>query len=103
MSPGSIVILIYAIFALVIFLIADVLLLYLTFRVFAKNTKITEVSFTETYQIPDSELPMISVLLPVYREEVTLPNLVKSIANLDYPKNKLDIRILVGALMIILL
>ena len=95
MSPGSIVILIYAIFALVIFLIADVLLLYLTFRVFAKNTKITEVSFTETYQIPDSELPMISVLLPVYREEVTLPNLVKSIANLDYPKNKLDIRILV--------
>ena len=95
MSPGSIIILIYAIFALVIFLIADVLLLYLTFRVFAKNTKITEVSFTETYQIPDSELPMISVLLPVYREEVTLPNLVKSIANLDYPKNKLDIRILV--------
>lgn len=95
MSPGSIVILVYAIFALVIFLIADVLLLYLTFRVFAKNTKITEVSFTETYQIPDSELPMISVLLPVYREEVTLPNLVKSIANLDYPKNKLDIRILV--------
>src|SRR5215831_1128776 len=95
MSPGGIIILIYAIFALIIFLIADVLLLYLTFRVFAKNTKITEVSFTETYQIPDSELPMISILLPVYREEVTLPNLVESIAKLDYPKNKLDIRILV--------
>ena len=95
MSPSSILILIYACFALAIFVFTDVLLLYLTFRVFGKNTKITEVSYMETYQIPDFELPIISILLPVYREEVTLPDLVKSIVNFDYPKDKLDIRILV--------
>lgn len=95
MSPASTIILIYAGFAMGIFLFTDLLLVYLTIRVFGKNTKICEVSDNEIHEITDIELPTISVLLPVYREEVTLPNLVKSIANFDYPKNKLDIRILV--------
>jgi cellulose synthase/poly-beta-1,6-N-acetylglucosamine synthase-like glycosyltransferase len=94
-SPASIIILVYAGLATVIFLFTDLLLVYLTVRVFGKNTKISEVSDVEIHQIPDFELPLISILLPVYREEVTLPNLVKSIAKFDYPKDKLDIRILV--------
>jgi glycosyltransferase XagB len=95
LSPASIVILIYASIAMGIFMFTDVLLIYLTVKVFGKNSKISEVSDLETYQIPDFELPIISILLPVYREEVTLPQLIKSISNFDYPKNKLDIRILV--------
>jgi cellulose synthase/poly-beta-1,6-N-acetylglucosamine synthase-like glycosyltransferase len=89
------VILIYAVFAMGIFVFTDLLLVYLTIRVFGKNTKISEVLDIEADQIPDFELPVITVLLPVYREELTLPSLIKSIANSHYPKDKLDIRILV--------
>ena len=78
-----------------IFIFTDLLLIYLSIKVFGKNTKITEVLDIETNEIPDFKLPVISILLPVYREELTLPNLVKSIANSHYPKDKLDIRILV--------
>lgn len=78
-----------------IFIFTDLLLIYLSIKVFGKNTKITEVQDIETNEIPDFRLPVISILLPVYREELTLPNLVKSIANSQYPKDKLDIRILV--------
>ena len=39
-SPASVVILIYAIFAMGIFVFTDMLLLYLTNRVIGKNTKI---------------------------------------------------------------
>jgi cellulose synthase/poly-beta-1,6-N-acetylglucosamine synthase-like glycosyltransferase len=41
------------------------------------------------------DLPEVTILLPVYREEVTLPYLLRSISQLDYPKSKLDIRIVV--------
>ena len=43
----------------------------------------------------DIDLPEVTILLPVYREEVTLPYLLRSISQLDYPKGKLDIRIIV--------
>ena len=43
----------------------------------------------------DIDLPEVTILLPVYREEVTLPYLLRSISQLDYPKSKLDIRIIV--------
>jgi cellulose synthase/poly-beta-1,6-N-acetylglucosamine synthase-like glycosyltransferase len=95
LNPASIVILVYASFAMGIFIFTDLLLIYLSIKVFGKNTKITEVLDIETNEIPDFKLPVISILLPVYREELTLPNLVKSIANSHYPKDKLDIRILV--------
>jgi cellulose synthase/poly-beta-1,6-N-acetylglucosamine synthase-like glycosyltransferase len=95
MNPASTVILVYACFAMGIFVFTDLLLVYLTIRVFGKNTKISEVLDAEAHEIPDFNLPLISILLPVYREEITLPNLVKSIANSDYPKDKLDVRILV--------
>jgi hypothetical protein len=48
---ASIVILIYADLAMVIFLFTDLLLVYLTIRVFGKNTKISEVSDIELHQI----------------------------------------------------
>lgn len=43
----------------------------------------------------DIDLPEVTILLPVYRGEVTLPYLLRSISQLDYPKGKLDIRIIV--------
>lgn len=41
-------------------------------------------------RIPDTELPVYSILVPMYREGQVLPDLVAAISALDYPAAKLD-------------
>ena len=45
--------------------------------------------------LPDHALPVYSVLVPLYREAKMIPALVDALCALDYPRAKLDIRILV--------
>ena len=45
--------------------------------------------------IPDEELPGYAVLVPLYREEAVLPTLVKELAALDYPADRLHILLLI--------
>ncbi|MGL4325096.1 MAG: glycosyltransferase [Beijerinckiaceae bacterium] len=45
--------------------------------------------------LPDHALPVYSVLVPLYREAKIIPALVDALSALDYPRAKLDIRILV--------
>jgi len=47
--------------------------------------------------IPDDELPVYTVLLPAYREPDIVIELVTGIGNLDYPRDKLDVRVLLEA------
>ncbi len=42
---------------------------------------------------PDVELPVYSILVPLFREAEVLPELVASLGRLDYPHGKLDILI----------
>ncbi len=49
----------------------------------------------DIYNVKNFQFPVISILLPVYREEITLPYLLKSISEFNYPKDKLDIQLLV--------
>ncbi|MBV9667194.1 MAG: glycosyltransferase [Nitrososphaeraceae archaeon] len=95
MNLASMIILIFAAFTTAIFLLLDFLLMYLSAIIFMQNPRLEDVSNDEKELVPDFKLPIISILLPVYREEITLPYLIESIANSDYPKDKLDIRILV--------
>ena len=48
----------------------------------------------EVRALKDEELPVYTILLPVYREVTVLPNLIDAIWRLDYPKSKLDVKIL---------
>jgi cellulose synthase/poly-beta-1,6-N-acetylglucosamine synthase-like glycosyltransferase len=41
--------------------------------------------------LEDEQLPTISILLPAYRETETLKECVKSLFEVDYPKEKLDV------------
>jgi cellulose synthase/poly-beta-1,6-N-acetylglucosamine synthase-like glycosyltransferase len=45
--------------------------------------------------LEESELPVYSILIPLYKEKGTLTKLVESIRNLDYPKSKLDVKFVV--------
>jgi cellulose synthase/poly-beta-1,6-N-acetylglucosamine synthase-like glycosyltransferase len=45
----------------------------------------------EVASLRDEELPLYSVLIPLYREAETLPRLVNGLKALDYPKEKLEV------------
>jgi len=47
--------------------------------------------------LADAALPTYSVLVPLFREEASIPGLVAALRGLDYPPEKLDIKLVVEA------
>lgn len=45
----------------------------------------------------DSDLPLYSILVPLYREANVVPRLVRALSDLDYPSDRLDIKIVLEA------
>jgi cellulose synthase/poly-beta-1,6-N-acetylglucosamine synthase-like glycosyltransferase len=45
--------------------------------------------------LPDDELPTYTVLIPAYHEEAVIGDTVRCVADLDYPKDKLEVLVLV--------
>jgi cellulose synthase/poly-beta-1,6-N-acetylglucosamine synthase-like glycosyltransferase len=52
---------------------------------------------SEIDSLIDAELPIFTVLVPMYHEAEVLPILVSSIRNLDYPRVKLDVKLVLEA------
>jgi cellulose synthase/poly-beta-1,6-N-acetylglucosamine synthase-like glycosyltransferase len=52
------------------------------------------VSAEEVRELDERGLPRYTILVPLYREANVVPRLVKAIEALDYPKTKLDVRLL---------
>ncbi|MGH6825870.1 glycosyltransferase family 2 protein [Methyloceanibacter sp.] len=48
-------------------------------------------------RMPDAELPVYTILVPLYREANMLASLTSSLARLDYPAAKLDIKLILEA------
>ncbi len=46
---------------------------------------------------PIGDLPLYTVLVPLYREANVLPRLVRALLDLDYPRDRLDIKLIVEA------
>ena len=55
-----------------------------------------EMRFTEEQiaGLRDDELPMYTIQVPLYKEPESLPRLVEGLKQLDYPKDKLDVQLL---------
>ena len=51
------------------------------------------VSQAEIDALDDRTLPVITILMPLYREGAVLPKLMESIAALDYPATRLDVKL----------
>lgn len=58
--------------------------------------KPVEVSFDDKMlkELDDESLPVYSILCPLYKEAKLIPQFLEAIAKLDYPKNKLDVMLL---------
>jgi cellulose synthase/poly-beta-1,6-N-acetylglucosamine synthase-like glycosyltransferase len=55
---------------------------------------IIHVTDKEARAIPESELPVYTVLVPAYHEAKTLPQLLGALDKLEYPKAKLEVMLL---------
>ena len=51
----------------------------------------------EARALTENELPVFTVLVPMFREAAMLPRLAKALRDLDYPLGKLDIKIVLEA------
>jgi cellulose synthase/poly-beta-1,6-N-acetylglucosamine synthase-like glycosyltransferase len=80
--------------ALTILYFLDLLFdLYLVLKSFSKSPEI-DVSREEIDFLDDSQLPTYTVFCPLYKEWSVLPQFVKAMGGLDYPKEKLQIMLL---------
>ena len=61
----------------------------------AKREHVQAISPEEVQALRDDELPMYTVLVPVYREANVVPHLIENLRNLDYPASKLEILLLI--------
>jgi cellulose synthase/poly-beta-1,6-N-acetylglucosamine synthase-like glycosyltransferase len=49
----------------------------------------------ELKEVVDSELPVYTILLPVYKEDKLIKKLIWNLQSLDYPREQLDIKLLI--------
>ncbi|MCX5042042.1 glycosyltransferase [Aldersonia sp. NBC_00410] len=66
----------------------------IVFRRGLRADAILRVSDERARAVPDSELPSYTILLPAYDEPKVVHNLVRGMAALDYPRDKLQILLL---------
>ena len=66
---------------------------YLAYSALAHTLEI-ETTEEEVNALDERFLPVYTILVPLYRETAVLPQLVRAIARLDYPKPKLDVKLL---------
>lgn len=55
-----------------------------------------EITFSpgELLALADDDLPVYTVLVPLYKEEAVAEKIVNAVNSLDYPQNKLDVKVL---------
>ncbi|OGG29963.1 hypothetical protein A2971_04390 [Candidatus Gottesmanbacteria bacterium RIFCSPLOWO2_01_FULL_46_21] len=70
--------------------------LFTLFLVLRSLHRSPDISITEAElsHIDERSLPLYSILCPLYREAHVVPQFLKAIESLDYPKNRLDVMLL---------
>ena len=81
------------IFFQILYAVMTILKLYIVLKGERKNTQI-KYGQKRLAEIDEAELPIYTLLIPVYKETEVVKRLIENIAALDYPQYKLDVRIL---------
>lgn len=66
---------------------------FIIFRSLFTNPEIV-ITDEELHRLEEKKLPLITVLCPLYKEESILPQFVKAMSSFDYPKDKLQVSLL---------
>jgi cellulose synthase/poly-beta-1,6-N-acetylglucosamine synthase-like glycosyltransferase len=70
--------------------------LYLAWRS-RRRDHVDVVTPREARLIPDDELPIYTVLVPAFREPAVIRSLLANIGKLDYPRDRLDVKVVLEA------
>ncbi|WP_298582659.1 glycosyltransferase [uncultured Kocuria sp.] len=62
-----------------------------------RGKELIRISDADALAVRASELPIYSVLIPAYREPDVIAKIIDSVSALDYPADKLDVRLLLEA------
>jgi cellulose synthase/poly-beta-1,6-N-acetylglucosamine synthase-like glycosyltransferase len=63
----------------------------------ADERAIDVVSEEEARAVPDEDLPTFTILVPAYREPEVIQHLLRSLGEIDYPAEKLEVKLLLEA------
>ncbi|MBI3965920.1 MAG: glycosyltransferase [Chloroflexi bacterium] len=66
---------------------------YLIYKALAHTLEV-DVTDDDLSELEDHSLPVYTILVPLYKEPEVLPILIKAIDRLDYPRAKLDVKLL---------
>ena len=64
------------------------------FKVSLEDAQVVDVSDEEARAFPDDLLPIYTILIPAYREPEVIGHLIESVAALEYPRDRLDVKLL---------
>lgn len=71
-------------------------LMLITLRLAAsRQAPSVELPIADAFEIPEYNLPIYTLLIPLYREYQVLPQLLDALRHLNYPAAKLDVKIIV--------
>lgn len=76
------------------YFIVNPIKIYISLRGFRGARKPTRITQEEMQQVQDDDLPVYTVLIPMFQESKILSQNLKNMYHLNYPKDKLDIKIL---------
>lgn len=68
---------------------------YISFKGFLKSRRTIFVSDEDLRNVDEKSLPTFTILIPLYKEAKMLPNIIRNVRRMDYPPDKLDVKILV--------
>lgn len=88
-------------FVVISSVVAIFYLLLMLFKLFvvheALRTPFIQISKEEIAELNDKELPLYTIIIPLYREERVIPQIIEAMSAIDYPPEKLDIIITLEA------
>lgn len=79
--------------AITAFLVVSFLFKFMLTWIGSDKSSDSKVTPEEVNELDDSTLPLYTVLVPMYNEPEVLPIIINSLRNLNYPKEKLDIKL----------
>ena len=71
--------------------------IYISLRGFQGVRNPVTITEGEMKWVSDEDLPVYTILVPIYHEARILPQLLQNLYNMNYPKEKLDVKILMEA------
>ena len=67
---------------------------YISLKGFIGSKNYHSITDEEIRELDESNLPIYTILIPLYKEARILPNVLLNISKLDYPRDRLDVKIL---------